>query len=165
MKSLLLFLSLIATAVAGQLDTPHTVTLNPTVSLARCYAQDATTAPYKTTLTGFSADGNYIEGQVASHFTCGSSGRGGTLHTVTLCTYLTWDLSGVLVNSNTPSNGLKSIACPQAPLIYPPATPPSSTSVGNEFTNSGGTTIETIIAQFCGTESCYATYLYPTLIN
>jgi hypothetical protein len=162
-------LSLIALSAHAQseipLDTPHTVNLNPIVSVFRCSASLATTGGYETVVTGFSADGNYVLGQAPSWFTCGSAGRGGTLYSVALCTFLTWDLSGNLVSVNTPSNGHQSQACPAVSLVFPSRTPPGTTVVGNEFANTGGYTAETLIAEACGSIACYASYNYPTLVT
>jgi hypothetical protein len=163
--SLLALIPSLALADEISLSTPYTVALNPVVSVPRCFASQATTSGYKSVVTGFSADGNYVLGQVSSHFTCGSSGRGGTLYTVHLCTSLTWDLSGNLVSVNTPSNGHQSQDCPAVSLVPPSTIPPGTTVVGNEFTNTGGYVAETILAEACGSIACYATYYYPTLVT
>ena len=171
MRPLIASLALILPPIAAQageipLSTPHTVDLSPVVSVARCFASQATTRAFASVVTGFSADGNYVLGQVSSHFTCGSSGRGGILYTVQLCTFLTWDLSGNLVSVNTPSNGHQSQACPAVSLVFPSTTPPTTTTVvGNEFTSAAGYTAETLIAEACGTIACYASYNYPTLVT
>ena len=162
MRLFALLLTLVSSLALGtELTTPSQVPLNPAVSTVGCSAFEATTAAYKTTVTGFSADGNYVLGQVQSHFTCGHSGRGSTVHTVYTCTYLTWDLSGLLVSTNTPSAGG---ACPAVSLEAPPMAPPGGTVVGNEFTNSGGFTAETVLTEACGSIACYATYYYPVLL-
>lgn len=147
------------------LDTPHTVNLTPIVSVAgRCSAAQATTYGYATVVTGFSADGNYVLGQVPSWFTCGHSGRGSTVHTDNVCTYLRWDLSGNLVSETTPTHGDGSLPCASVPVVLPSKIPPSSTVVGNEFPSAGGYTAETLISEACGTIACYESYNYPTLV-
>jgi hypothetical protein len=153
-----------------QLPTPHTITLNPAVNAPRCSAWYVTTAGYQTVVTGFSADGNYVLGQVSAYFTCGSSGRGGGgIHTYYSCAQLTWDLTGALVSATDPitmSNGYPvSTYCPSVPLNQPSMTPPSNSVVGNEFTNAGNYTAETVVEEICGSAACYQTYYYPTLIT
>jgi len=151
------------------LPTPHTITLSPAVSVPGCFAGSVTTLTYKTTVTGFSADRNYVNGQVRAWFSCGHSGRGSTVHTVYSCPQLTWDLSGNLVSAVAPiayNNGQPVTSyCPAVELVYPSTQPPSSTVVGNEFTNSGGYIAETLLTEACGAIACYATYYYPTLIT
>ncbi len=48
------------------------------------------------TVTGFSADGNYVLVKAKGYTTCGSSGRGSTVQHVYWCEQLTFDLSGSL---------------------------------------------------------------------
>jgi hypothetical protein len=50
------------------------------------------------TVTGFSADGNYILVAAHGYTSCGSSGRGATVSHVYWCEQLTFDLGGHLVN-------------------------------------------------------------------
>lgn len=165
MKTLLVVLALALSATVQasefELPTPYTAALEPAVPCAPY----ATIDPYKTVVTHFSADGNYVLGQVASHYTCGCRGRG-CLHTYYVCTFLQWDLAGNLVSTSTPSNGLANINCPSVgPLSTPATTPPSSSVLGNEFTNSGGYTAETVVEEICGSIACYATYYLPTLVT
>ena len=155
----------VGSAQAGTaLYTPQTVPLTIPTPAPYCYAANATTQPYATALTGFSSDGNYVEGQVQSHYTCGHSGRGGYVKTVYLCTTLTWDLTGSLVSTHTPYSPT-SVSCPAVPVTLPSTSPPGSTVVGNEFTNSGDYVAETVISEACGSIACYATYYEPTLIT
>jgi hypothetical protein len=155
MKALLL--SLIASsAIADQLTlevpyAPYAIRLDPAVSVTGCYAGTATASKYKSVVTGFSADGNYVLGQVLSRWVCGN-GRGSAIRYGTACTYLQWDLSGALTSVMTPTVGLTNLTCP-------PADPTAT------YTNSGGYLAETIIAQACGAIACYATYYYPTLVT
>jgi hypothetical protein len=170
MKSLaLLLLPLAAQAASIDLQTPHTITLVPYVSVTGCFAESVTTFAYATTVTGFSTDGNYVTGQVSAWFTCGHSGRGGRVRTVYSCAQLTWDLSGILASATAPiayTNGLPvSSFCPTVDLVYPSTQPPSTTVIGNEFTNPGGYIAETVLAEACGSIACYSTYFYPTLIT
>lgn len=153
-----------------QLSTPHTVDLSPAVSLPRCSAITATTNGYASVVTGFSSDGNYVLGQVQATWVCGSSGRGGGLHYYGVCTQLQWDLSGTLISINA-SVGFSapgvpvSVNCPSVTFqVLPSKLPPSSSVIGNEFTNSGGYVAETVIEEACGSAACYATYYIPTLI-
>jgi hypothetical protein len=151
------------------LSTPNTIALNPVVSAYQCYAGSVTTTAYATVVTGFSADGNYVTGQDSAWFTCGHSGRGSTVHTIYSCAQLTWDLSGNLVSAVAPiayNNGQPvSSFCPTVPLVYPSKQPPSTSVVGNEFTNSGGYAAETVLVEACGAIACYHTYYYPTLLT
>ncbi len=152
------------------LPTPYTIPLNPVVQGAGCYAGSVTLRAYSTVVTGFSADGNYVTGQDIAYFTCGHSGRGSTIHTVYSCAQLTWDLSGNLVGATdiiaTNAYGAPvSSSCPTVPLVYPAKTPPSTETVGNEFSNAGGYVAETILAEACGSIACYATYFYPALLT
>jgi hypothetical protein len=151
------------------LSTPNTIALNPVVSTFGCYAASVTTRAYSTVVTGFSVDGNYVQGQVSAYFTCGHSGRGSTVHTVYSCAQLTWDLSGNLVGAVAPiayNNGQPvSSYCPTVSLTYPSNQPPSTEVIGNEFMNAGGYVAETLLAEACGAIACYATYYYPTLLT
>ena len=166
-------LFLISPAFAGtsiNLATPHTIDLTPPVSATGCYAGQVTTLGYKTVVTGFSADGNYVLGQVAAWFTCGHSGRGSTIHTIWNCAQLQWDLSGNLISTTV--NVVRgaggqpvSSYCPVETLEMPSTTPPGSTVVGNAFTNTGDYVAETILSEACGSIACYATYYYPTIIT
>jgi hypothetical protein len=173
MKYSVALLSLVASvAFAGtdiQLSTPNRITLNPAVNAPRCSAWYVTTAGYATVVTGFSADGNYVLGQVSASLTCGSSGRGGTIHTYYSCAQLTWDLTGTLVSATDPitlSNGYPvSTYCPTEQLNMPSTTPPSNSVVGNEFTNAGEYTAETVIEEICGSVACFATYYLPELVT
>lgn len=168
MNKLLVCALLPMAASAGEvgLTTPSTSAINPPVVTSGCTAYTATIAPYRTTVTGFSADGNYVQGSVASHYTCGHSGRGSTVHTVYLCTILTWDLSGNLVSAAT-APSLTSVNCPAVTLEQPPNTPPGGTVTGNSFVNAGGYVAETVLTQVCGSVACPATWLYyaPTLVT
>jgi hypothetical protein len=160
MKTLaLLFLFVATLAQAGEisLPTPHTVNLTPPVTLFRCGAWTATVSAYKTIATGFSADGNYVLGQVQGTFVCGSSGRGGGLYYYKVCVQFQWDLTGTLVNTTaTPGRGSNGYPI----SVYCPTADPTET-----YTNSGGYVAETIITQACGSVACYATYYTPTLVT
>jgi hypothetical protein len=153
------------------LPTPQTIVMSAPVSTFLCSAYEVTVVPYATDVTGFSADGNYVTGQVSAHFTCGHSGRGSTIHTYYSCAQLTWDLSGNLVSATDTtqygSNGAPvSYSCPDLGLVLPSRTPPSSETVGNSFTNAGGYTAETLLVQQCGSIACYGLPLaYPTLLT
>lgn len=50
------------------------------------------------TVTGFSADGNYVLVEAKGYTTCGNSGRNGGISHVYWCDQLTFDLSGNLVS-------------------------------------------------------------------
>jgi hypothetical protein len=167
---LLVFLLVSSVAMADvTLPVPSTVTLTPYISAPRCSAVTAKVPGYKTVVTGFSSDGNYVLGQVNTTTVCGSSGRGGGLHYYTICAQFQWDLTGNLVSTvATPAqvNGVYvSSPCPDVPVVLPPNTPPGGTVIGNEFTNSGGYVAETVISEACGSGACYATYYYPTLVT
>jgi hypothetical protein len=172
-KTLIVLFGLVPVAFAGttiQLSTPNRITLNPAVNAPRCSAWYVTTAGYQTVVTGFSADGNYVLGQVSAYFTCGSSGRGGGgIHTYYSCAQLTWDLTGALVSATDPitlSNGYPvSTYCPSVTLNQPSMTPPSNSVVGNSFENAGGYTAETVVEEICGSVACYATYYVPELVT
>lgn len=174
MKSLVALLLFSPAAFAGtsiDLPTPHTIAMTTPVTQPRCSASAVITSGYATTVTGFSADGNYVLGQVAAYFTCGSSGRGGTLHTYWNCAQLSWDLGGNLISATvsvaTVNSTPISSYCPAETLNMPSRTPPSSTVVGNEFTNSGGYIAETVLEQVCGSSACPSSWLYylPTLLT
>lgn len=160
----LLVLTFLSTGAYAQtaLSTPNTVPLTPAVAGAPL---GATTAAYGTVVTGFSADGNYVLGQVTSHFTVGCRGRG-CFHTYYVCTSLQWDLGGNLVSTSTPSgNGSQNLPCPVVTLTQPRLTPPSNSVVGNEFENTGGYIAETIVEEICGSVACYETLYIPTLVT
>ena len=168
MRKFMLLLLATAGARAGNsisLATPYLVPLNPVVSAYQYSAYQGTTEAYKTVLTGFSQDGNYVLGQVMSHFTCGHSGRGANIHTYFLCTFLKWDLSGNLVGTETMTAGAKTLSCPSVPLNAPSLSPPSNQVVGNGFVNAVGYVAETLVQEVCGSIACYETLLYPTLIT
>lgn len=166
MRLLLALLALTGTAFAGQsiqLATPYTVPLNYPVALSTCAASQAMTQAYRTTVTGFSPAGDYVYGTVASHFTCGHSGRGANIHTYWRCTTMTWDLSGNLVGTSTPGAGAANYYCPNVPLNQPSLIPPSNEVLGNAFVNAGGYMAGTLIDEICGSLACYETLFYPTL--
>jgi hypothetical protein len=158
-----------AEATTYQLETPYIVGLSPVVYLPRCAASTARTA--QTAVTGLSSEGNSVLGQALSTWVCGSSGRGGGgLHYYTACTTLQWDLTGALISVTTPvefSGGYPvSTSCPSVTFnATPSTTPPSSSVVGNEFTNAEGYVAKTVIEEICGSVACYATYWIPTLVT
>ena len=79
----------LASAHAGTLSLQLPVAhFNPICSYAPVNEQ---------TVTGFSADGNYVYVEAHGYTTCGSSGRGSTVQHVYWCEQLTFDLSGSLV--------------------------------------------------------------------
>jgi len=172
-KTLLLTLLLAPAAALAQsatidLPSPQTIALDQPVHTATCYADTVTITPYATAVTGFSADENYVTGQVKAHFTCGHSGRGANIHTYYSCAQLTWDLAGNLVSASdvvTDSNGLPvSYSCPDLGLVLPSRTPPSDPTIGNSFTSSTGYTAYTYVVQPCGSIACYGQpYTFPEL--
>lgn len=154
----------IATAMAGTLPAPKApFVLSPAVD-----GVSTASAPFApgVAVTGFSADGNYILGQIPSQFGVGCPGRGCIRH-YQVCTYVQWDLAGNLVSTVTPTNGLANLPCPSVTLNQPSNTPPSNSVVGNEFENAGGYIAETIVEQICGSLACPASWIYyvPTLIS
>jgi hypothetical protein len=175
MTKLLLSILLAAAPLAANaqtyLPTPQTIALTPVVHTFLCYAENVNVRVYSTAVTGFSADGNYVTGQAPAYFTCGHSGRGATIHTYYSCAQLTWDLSGNLVSATDTvqfaSNGAPmSYNCPDLGLVMPSRTPPSTTTVGNSFTNASGYTAETLLSQPCGSIACYGQPIYaPTLLT
>lgn len=54
---------------------------------------------YTTVVTGFSADGNYVQGVARGYYCHGHSGRGGGCTYLYWCNQFTWDLSGTLVST------------------------------------------------------------------
>jgi hypothetical protein len=151
------------------LPTPQTLALAQPVQTFLCYADQVNLKVYSTAVTGFSADGNYVTGQVPAYFTCGHSGRGATIHTYYSCAQLTWDLSGNLVSATDTvqfaSNGAPaSYSCPDLGLVMPSRTPPSTTVVGNSFTNDGGYVAETLLSQPCGSIACYGQPIYGPIL-
>ena len=84
-----------------QLTTPHRVPLTPRVAVVSCFASVATLAGYHTVVTGFTAAGNYVNGQDLGFYSCGSIGY----RTYYMGATLMWDLSGKLVTTSTTSRG------------------------------------------------------------
>jgi hypothetical protein len=148
-------------ALAGTsipLPVPYTVYLTPAVSSSGCSTQTATTAGYYASIvTGFSADSNYVLGQVPATYVCGHSGRGSTIQHYGVCALLMWDLTGNLVGvtAKPAYNSLGQPVTARCPVVDPTAV----------YTNSAGYTAETVIEQACGTSACYSTYYEPTLIT
>jgi hypothetical protein len=176
MKSLILATLLALCGVAQaqtQIDLPtvNNIVLDTPVHTPVCYADNVTVSVYSTAVTGFSSDGNFVNGQATAHFTCGHSGRGANIHTYYSCASLVWDLAGNLVSATdtnvVDANNLPvSSSCPDLGLVLPSRTPPSSPVVGNEFTNAGGYIAETIVSQPCGAIACYGLPLdFPVLIT
>lgn len=46
--------------------------------------------PVTAVVTGFSADGEYVLGQVSTHFTCSAGGRGSKPHAYNACALISW---------------------------------------------------------------------------
>jgi hypothetical protein len=161
-RALLAGLALSASALASagtlNLPTPNTVVLTPYVSVpGACSASTATTSAYNTVVTGFTADGNFVTGQVPASFVCGRSGRGGVIYHYSLCVQFKWDLSGNLVNTVATTaldaNGKPvSSSCPTAD--------PAAV-----YTNTGGYEAQTLTYQACVGIYCSRTYYYPTLVT
>ena len=128
-----------------------------------CYAEKATIRAFSTAVTGFSADGNYVTGQAPAYFTCGFS------RTFYSCAQITWDLAGNLVSATdtieySRPGALVSYNCPDLGLVMPSRTPPSTTVVGNSFTNPGGYVAETLLSQPCGAIACYGLPIYAPIL-
>lgn len=49
--------------------------------------------PVTAVVTGFSADGQYVLGQVSTHFTCSVGGRGAKPHAYSTCALIAWPVS------------------------------------------------------------------------
>ena len=92
MKSLFASIALLICAVA------HADTLSLQIPVSH-FNPICGYAPFnEQTVTGFSADGNYVFVQAHGYTTCGSSGRGSTVQHAYWCDLLTFDLSGNLVS-------------------------------------------------------------------
>jgi hypothetical protein len=91
-----------------------------------------------TIATGFSADGNYVNGTADNQAICGHSGRGSNLTYWPYCATFTWDLSGNLVNTVIGQ-------CYKANVAT--------------YTNAGGYEASTFVQTYFG----YLQYEYPVL--
>jgi hypothetical protein len=148
MKSLACVFALFASAAfAGttiDLPSPIVNTYYPTTTTLCTYQAKAWTSA-----SGFSADGNYVQGISYGYLACGHSGRLPNLHYTYYCMFDMWDLSGNLASVTVQPYTTCAAAMQSQPQFV-------------TWTNAGGYEADTITNVYYGyIQSRYAVLVTP----